>query len=93
MSCKTVCVTLSPAVMCVCCCPVLSCAGVSRLAPGDQWKGEFVIRYHESYWDPPVFDRDGAQPLPKLITQRDDADDRWVMERGGPGGRPDAQLV
>lgn len=54
-----------------------ACAGcVCRLAPGEQWKGEYVVRYHEQYWDPPVFDGDAAQPMPKLVTQRDDADDR-----------------
>jgi len=68
-------------------CLVLLCP--SRLSPGEQWKGEFVVRYHECYWDPPVFDRDGAQPLPKLITQRDDADDRWARGWGEWGGRAD----
>jgi hypothetical protein len=50
------------------------------LAPGEQWKGELVIRHHEQYWEPPVFDRDSAQPMPKLVTQKDDADDRYVGE-------------
>lgn len=56
------------------------------LAPGEQWKGEYVVRYHEQYWEPPIFDRDAAQPMPKLVTQRDDADDRediddeWLVE-------------
>lgn len=56
---------------------MLCCA--CRLSPGERWKGEYVVRYHERYWDPPVFDRDAPQPMPKLVTQRDDADDRWVI--------------
>ncbi len=47
------------------------------MAPGEQWKGELVIRHHEKYWEVPIFDRDSPQPMPKLVTQKDDADDRW----------------
>jgi hypothetical protein len=55
-------------------------ARAPRLAPGEQWHGEFVIRHHERYWDPPVFDRDAPQPMPKLVPQRDDADDREEVD-------------
>lgn len=78
--------------VCVCLCLCVSlCLYVfihdiyTRLSPGQAWKGEFVVRHNERYWEPPLFDRDGPQPLPKLVTQRDDADDRWVC--GGVGVR------
>ncbi|WIA17434.1 hypothetical protein OEZ85_014284 [Tetradesmus obliquus] len=46
-----------------------------KLAPGKKWRGEYVIRYHPRYWDPPVFDSEGMQPMPQLHPRADDADD------------------
>jgi hypothetical protein len=51
-----------------------------RLAPGKKWRGEYVIRYHPRYWDPPIWDSDGMQPMPKLHPRADDADDDDGLE-------------
>jgi hypothetical protein len=51
-----------------------------RLTPGKKWRGEYVIRYHPRYWDPPVFDSDGMQPMPLLHPRADDADDDDGLE-------------
>lgn len=54
----------------------------ARLEAGDIWGGEYVIRHHNRYWNPPIFDRDGPQPMPALLPQDDDADDRDGDEPG-----------
>lgn len=63
-----------------------------RLPAGETWKGEFVIRHHNRYWDPPVFDRDGPQPMPALHPQPDDADDQEGDDGTGVEGMATSSL-
>lgn len=44
------------------------------------WKGEFVLRFNNKYWDPPVWDRDGPQPMPQIQPKQDEADDPDGLE-------------
>lgn len=65
-----------------------ACLGAGRvalpkkLAPGEEWRAEFVVRRHERYWDPPVWERRAAQPPPL-----------WVPPAGGDDGGDGDDLV
>ena len=37
------------------------CCDGCRLEPGEAWKGEVALRWHDKYWEIPLFDR-GPQP-------------------------------
>eukprot|EP00210_Caulerpa_lentillifera_P000344 g337.t1 len=37
-----------------------------KLAPGEEWEGEFVLRHHNEYWKEPIFGfQDGMPPPPE----------------------------
>ncbi len=46
-----------------------------RLAPGGTWEGGLKLRFHNRYWQRPVWDRAEGQPMPPI----DDAE----LRRGG----------
>ncbi len=51
------------------------CRHCPRLKPGEEWRGEFVMRHHNRYWDAPLFDRQGLQPLPPLVPPEDEGEE------------------
>lgn len=46
-----------------------------RLAAGESWSGGYVLRYREHYWEAPVFDRQGLQPMPPVDLEEADEDE------------------
>ncbi|GLC44197.1 hypothetical protein PLESTB_000752300 [Pleodorina starrii] len=41
-------------------------AATKKLAPGDEWYAQSVIRFHERYWRSPIFGDDSMPPLPPI---------------------------
>ncbi len=69
------------------------------LKPGESWQAEYVIRHHQRWWDPPMWDRTSTQPPPPWVPPAagdDGGDDDLVAEvQGGSGARetpPDAAV-
>ncbi len=65
-----------------CCVPlpthIAHCHLPCRLAPGQTWEAGLKLRFHNRYWDRPVWDRAEAQPMPPLY-------DTELMTGGGGG--------
>ena len=58
-----------------------------RLAPGEEWCGEFVVRHHAKFWRKPIFDDSlppmDAIPMSPVPGQRQDnivAEDVYLPE-------------
>ncbi len=68
------------------------CLEPRRLAPGEEWSGEFVVRFHDRYWKDPVWGADSMHPITgipaELLEQDGDGEAGADGEQnfGGVGG-------
>jgi len=61
----------------------------NSLKPGESWRAEYVIRNHQRYWDPPMWDRQTSQPPPPWVPPAgtdEGADEDLIADGEGEGG-------